>query len=115
MHTEVLLSAEHPSIRLRASSYEGALAAGGLSEITLIGIMELLGAERGFLILEEEEDVSVAVARNFDRRSLEEGSQRFSRSIAATVLAASPCQTRAQRGRGATRSAGRRRSPSRPR
>ena len=45
MHNKVLLSADHPLIRLRASSYEGTLSPEGASEITLVGSMEVLGTE----------------------------------------------------------------------
>ena len=45
MHNKVLLSAEHPQIRLRAASYEGTLSSEGASEITLVGTLELLGTE----------------------------------------------------------------------
>ncbi|MEO0812562.1 MAG: sigma 54-interacting transcriptional regulator, partial [Myxococcota bacterium] len=48
--------------------------------------IELLGAERGFILLESESGVSVAVARNLDRRSLEGGALRYSRSIANDVF-----------------------------
>ena len=57
-----------------------------LLELIVDAATELLGAERGYLILREGEEVRVGVARNFDRRSLEDGRQRISRSIAAEVL-----------------------------
>ncbi|MBI5508297.1 MAG: sigma 54-interacting transcriptional regulator [Deltaproteobacteria bacterium] len=57
-----------------------------LLELIVDAAIELLGAERGYLILRDQDDVRVAVARNFERRSLEDGRQRISRSIAAEVL-----------------------------
>jgi transcriptional regulator with GAF, ATPase, and Fis domain len=61
-------------------------AVDALLELIVDTAIELLGAERGFLILREGESVRIAVARNFDRRSLEDGRQRISRSIASEVL-----------------------------
>ncbi|MBI3180173.1 MAG: sigma 54-interacting transcriptional regulator, partial [Deltaproteobacteria bacterium] len=58
-----------------------------LLELVVDTAIELLGAERGFLILRETDAVRVAVARNFDRRSLEDGRQRISRSIASECVA----------------------------
>jgi polyisoprenoid-binding protein YceI len=43
MHDEVLLSAEHPRIVLRADRFEGRLAEAGTSEITFVGSLEVLG------------------------------------------------------------------------
>jgi transcriptional regulator with GAF, ATPase, and Fis domain/Tfp pilus assembly protein PilF len=58
-----------------------------LLELIVDAATELLGAERGFLLLRGDgTGVRVAVARNFDRRSLEDGSQRISRSIANECL-----------------------------
>ncbi len=48
--------------------------------------IELLGAERGFILLDADDGVQIAVARNLDRRSLEGGALRFSRSIANDVF-----------------------------
>jgi polyisoprenoid-binding protein YceI len=45
MHSKVLLSAEHPLIVIHAERIEGPLALEGTSEITLVGAMEILGAE----------------------------------------------------------------------
>lgn len=45
MHTKVLLSAQHQRITIRAEHLEGALALEGTSEVTLVGTMELIGAE----------------------------------------------------------------------
>ncbi|MEM6530996.1 MAG: sigma 54-interacting transcriptional regulator [Myxococcota bacterium] len=47
--------------------------------------IELLGAERGFILLDSGEGVRIAVARNLDRRALE-GNARFSRTIATEVF-----------------------------
>ncbi len=57
-----------------------------LLELILDGAIELLGAERGFVVLRQGEEVRVAVARHFDRRALERGAQRISRSIALAAL-----------------------------
>lgn len=45
MHTKVLVSGEHPLIVLRAETFEGTLTSEGASEITVVGVMELLGRE----------------------------------------------------------------------
>jgi len=45
MHSKVLLSSEHQRIVIRAERIEGSLNLQGASEITLIGTMELLGAD----------------------------------------------------------------------
>ena len=45
MHGKVLLSATHPRIVIRAERVEGELRLDGASEITLVGTMELIGAE----------------------------------------------------------------------
>ena len=45
MHSKVLLSSEHPLIVIRAERIEGPLVLEGTSEITLVGTMELIGAE----------------------------------------------------------------------
>ncbi len=45
MHSKVLLSSEQPRIAIRAERIEGQLALEGTSEIVLIGVMELIGAE----------------------------------------------------------------------
>jgi polyisoprenoid-binding protein YceI len=44
MHGKVLLSADHPTISIRAESLEGDLDLEGTSEVTLVGSMELLGS-----------------------------------------------------------------------
>jgi len=45
MHAKVLLSAEQPRIAIRAERIEGDLALAGTSEIVLVGVMELIGAD----------------------------------------------------------------------
>jgi polyisoprenoid-binding protein YceI len=45
MHSKVLLSSEHQRIVIRAERIEGTLNLEGASEITLVGAMEILGAE----------------------------------------------------------------------
>lgn len=57
-----------------------------LLEMIVDAAIELLGAERGFILLAEDTGFHVAVARNLDRSSLDGGALRFSRSIAADVL-----------------------------
>lgn len=57
-----------------------------LLEMIVDAAIELLGAERGFILLAEDTGFQVAVARNLDRSSLDGGALRFSRSIAADVL-----------------------------
>ena len=45
MHSSVLLSDSHPKIVFRAHRFEGEIDAAGPSEITLVGVMEILGVE----------------------------------------------------------------------
>lgn len=45
MHSKVLVSGEHPLIALHAETFEGTLHSAGRSEITLVGVMELLGED----------------------------------------------------------------------
>jgi polyisoprenoid-binding protein YceI len=45
MHRKVLLSQAHPRISIRADRIEGRLNPAGSSELTLIGVMELIGTE----------------------------------------------------------------------
>lgn len=45
MHSKVLLSATHPRVVIRAERIKGNLNLEGTSEITLVGTMELIGAE----------------------------------------------------------------------
>lgn len=63
---------------------------GALLELIVDTAIELLGAERGFVILRHAADgerLEIAVARNFERRALEAGPQRISRTIASECLA----------------------------
>jgi serine/threonine-protein kinase PknK len=64
------------------------LDASKLLRIIMDSVVELTGAERGFLILTDPEDgkVRVEVARNLDREDLKRASFKFSRSIADRVL-----------------------------
>lgn len=57
-----------------------------LLELVVDNAIELLGAERGFILQEGEGGLEVAVARNFERQSLEGGTHRVSRSIAQSVM-----------------------------
>lgn len=45
MHAKVLLSSEQPRIAIRAERIEGGLALAGTSEIVLVGVMEIIGAD----------------------------------------------------------------------
>lgn len=45
MHSKVLLSETHPRVVIRAERIEGDLSLDGTSEITLVGTMELIGAQ----------------------------------------------------------------------
>lgn len=45
MHSKILLSSEQPRIAIRAERVEGQLALEGTSEVVLIGVMELIGAD----------------------------------------------------------------------
>lgn len=65
--------------------------------------VDLTGAERGFLLLrrDDEEPLTVAVARNLDRENLDRGDLRFSRGIAERVFATgAPVMTLDARGDG---------------
>jgi serine/threonine-protein kinase PknK len=60
-----------------------------LEEVVAVAMdaaIELMGAERGFVILTEGEDLSVAVARNLDRERLAEGDLAFSQGVARDVI-----------------------------
>ena len=57
-----------------------------LLELIVDSAIELVGAERGFVLLKTYEGVDVCVARNLDRASIAEGSHGISRSIAMEVL-----------------------------
>ncbi len=45
MHSKVLLSSEQPRIAIRAERIEGRLDLQGTSEVVLVGVMELIGAD----------------------------------------------------------------------
>jgi len=64
MHGKVLVSAEHPLIVIHAERIEGPLALEGTSEITLVGAMEILGAEHPIR-------VPMTVTMNGDTASVE--------------------------------------------
>ena len=64
MHTKVLLSDSHPKIVFRAHRYEGEIDAAGSSEITLVGVMELLGVEHPLTV-----PVAVSMAEGTARAS----------------------------------------------
>jgi transcriptional regulator with GAF, ATPase, and Fis domain/tetratricopeptide (TPR) repeat protein len=55
-------------------------------ELILDRAVELVGAERGFLILAEQGRLRVAVARNIDQETLRKKAFKFSRSLAERVL-----------------------------
>ena len=57
-----------------------------LLELIVDSAIELVGAERGFILLKTFEGVDVCVARNLERASIAEGSHGISRSIAMEVL-----------------------------
>ena len=57
-----------------------------LVELAMDAAIELTGAERGFLILEEAGQLEVQVARNFDRERLGKSHLKFSRGIAEQVI-----------------------------
>ena len=62
MHASVLLSDSHPEIRFTAHRYEGEIDASGSSEITLVGVMEILGVEHP-LTVPVEVDTADGTAR----------------------------------------------------
>ncbi|MEM6731542.1 MAG: sigma 54-interacting transcriptional regulator, partial [Myxococcota bacterium] len=88
VYTSTVSPAERPYRRLLSLNRQ--LAREADVETLLVRIVdaaiELLGAERGFILLESEGSVRVAVARNLDRKSLEGDALRFSRSIANDVF-----------------------------
>jgi transcriptional regulator with GAF, ATPase, and Fis domain len=57
-----------------------------LLEIIMDSMVELTGAERGFVILRERESLVVKVARNFDRESIRKPEFKVSHSVAEQVL-----------------------------
>ncbi len=56
-----------------------------LLELIMDSVLELIEAERGFLILVEDGKMSVPVARNIDRESIRGAKMKISRSIAEEV------------------------------
>ncbi|MBI2931617.1 MAG: sigma 54-interacting transcriptional regulator, partial [Planctomycetes bacterium] len=57
-----------------------------LLDVIVDSVIELTGAERGFLILREDAAVAVKVARNFDREAVRKPEFKVSRTIAEEVL-----------------------------
>ncbi len=57
-----------------------------LLELIMDTLIEMTGAERGFLILRERDSLIVKVARNFDRESIKKPEFKVSHSVAEDVL-----------------------------
>ena len=57
-----------------------------LLELIMDTVIEMAGAERGFLILRERESLVIKVARNFDRESIRKPEFKMSHSVAEEVL-----------------------------
>jgi transcriptional regulator with GAF, ATPase, and Fis domain len=57
-----------------------------LLELIMDSVIEMAGAERGFLILRERESLVIKVARNFDRESIRKPEFKMSHSVAEEVL-----------------------------
>ncbi len=57
-----------------------------LLELIMDSVIEMAGAERGFLILRERESLVIKVARNFDRESIKKPEFKVSHSVAEEVL-----------------------------
>jgi transcriptional regulator with GAF, ATPase, and Fis domain len=57
-----------------------------LLELIMDSVIEMAGAERGFLILHERESLVIKVARNFDRESIRKPEFKVSHSVAEEVL-----------------------------
>jgi transcriptional regulator with GAF, ATPase, and Fis domain len=57
-----------------------------LLELIMDSVIEMAGAERGFLILRERETLVIKVARNFDRESIKKPEFKVSHSVAEEVL-----------------------------
>src|SRR5581483_9548363 len=57
-----------------------------LLELIMDSVIEMAGAERGFLILRERESLVIKVARNFDRESSKKPELKVSHSVAEEVL-----------------------------
>jgi Nif-specific regulatory protein len=57
-----------------------------LLELIMDTVIELAGAERGFLILKEKDSLAIRVARNFDRESIKKPAFKVSHSVAEGVI-----------------------------
>jgi len=57
-----------------------------LLELIMDSVIEMAGAERGFLILRERDSLVIKVARNFDRESIKKPEFKVSHSVAEEVL-----------------------------
>jgi transcriptional regulator with GAF, ATPase, and Fis domain len=57
-----------------------------LLELIMDSVIEMAGAERGFLILRERDNLVIKVARNFDRESIKKPEFKMSHSVAEEVL-----------------------------
>ncbi len=57
-----------------------------LLELIMDTVIELAGAERGFLILQEPDALAIKVARNFDRESIRKPAFKVSHSVAEAVI-----------------------------
>ncbi len=57
-----------------------------LLELIMDSVIELTGAERGFVILKERESLAIKVARNFDRESIRRPEFKVSHSVAEEVI-----------------------------
>ena len=57
-----------------------------LLEKIMDAVLELVRAERGFLLLMEEGKITIEVARNIDQESISKAEQKFSHSIAQKVV-----------------------------
>jgi transcriptional regulator with GAF, ATPase, and Fis domain len=62
------------------------LALDDVLESAMDAAIELTGAERGFLLLRDDDAMRVAIARNLDRQRLQGGELSFSTSIAERVV-----------------------------
>jgi len=60
-----------------------------LLDMILDTVIEITGAERGFLILERDEDLSIECSRNIDREKVKKAELKVSRSITRQVLESS--------------------------
>ena len=62
------------------------LVLGDLLDLILDTVVEVTGAERGFLILREGNEVAVKAARNMDREKIKDPEFKVSQSIAVAVM-----------------------------